>query len=118
MKKILVSIGISLTIGAVAATALASSRLKINAIEVSAGGSTPAVAIQFTTTPDLRPACANGFNSGTVSLDPNLSPDTTKAVTALATSAFLAGKSVVVFYSPNCNPGTNQPLINDIVVTN
>jgi hypothetical protein len=80
----------------------------------------PYVFVQFATKPNATPACAKDPVNTVFMLDPNMSPNQSKAMTALLTSAFLAGKTVRVTVAPTCttlgDPG-NDAIILNVVVT-
>jgi hypothetical protein len=77
----------------------------------------PYVFLQFAVKPNAFPACAT---TNFFMLDPNLPTEQFKAMVALLTSAYLAGKTVRVFTINTCsvtgNPG-NMAIVDNITIT-
>jgi len=78
----------------------------------------PYVFVQFAVKPNNVPDCAS---SNFFMLDPNLPVEQFKAMTALLTSAYLAGKTVRVFTLSTCtvdgNPGNSDAIVDNITIT-
>lgn len=85
----------------VSATALAgtwSSQVRIDVVEIDGTGTMPNTYLGFATTPTGKPAC--GTSGWALA---NGTTDSIRAMTALANSAFLAGRNVEVYWDGTCS---------------
>lgn len=118
MTKFFATLIVTTCLATIAGHALATSTnpVMLTGIEIDATGGVdekPKTFIQFgTTMPNGRPRCATAT---WMVLDPNLSIDNLKALTSIATSAYLAGKTVRVNLLSTCSGSSG--IINDIVMT-
>jgi hypothetical protein len=100
----ILSVGIGALCVLTAATALAagpwSSAVTIATIEIGNTSTGTSTYLGFNQSPSGKPACANSWQavmSGTA--------DNVKSMTALATSAFFAGRTVQVYWDGTCAGG-------------
>jgi hypothetical protein len=73
--------------------------------------------LSFSATPTNKPSCT-ASGQGLINLSASL--DSQKALTSLATAAFLAGKTVTVHWTGSCSAsigGFTYPLIDSLSVT-
>lgn len=87
----------------VSATALAgwSSQALIDAVELDGTAAVPQTYVGFATTPSGKPSCGSGTGWALL----HGSADSAKAMTTIATSAFLAGRNVEVHWDGSCTNG-------------
>jgi hypothetical protein len=103
-KKISAAIGLMGVMATVPALATWSQALTISTIEVDNTATGSATYVMFTATPTGKPACATSLFFG-LGGGSSGSADAIKAQAALATAAFLAGKSVKVNLDSSCDVG-------------
>lgn len=104
MMKKLKMVGLVSAAMFVSTTALAawsSSQGLIDAIEIDGTGTNPQTYVGFATTPGGKPSCGSG-TGWTLFVG---SADTIKAMTTIATSAFLAGRNVEAHWDGTCTSG-------------
>jgi hypothetical protein len=85
-------------VSAAASAGVWSNVVQIASIEVDDTGTGTSTYLAFTTTATGKPSCGT---SGQVIVSGSV--DNVKAITALATSAFLAGRSVKVYFDGTCS---------------
>lgn len=100
MNKLKLAIGFVATATLMSATAIAgtwSNLVMLDAIELDGTSTTPSTFVGFSTSPSGKPSCGTSGWSHLYG-----SADSVKAMTAIANSAFLAGRNVEVYWEGTC----------------
>ncbi len=108
MKKLAVKLGLAgFLLSGAAWAGWSTNTVKITQVEIDpssdAGANGTASWIGFSTLPNNRPACATGSQAVLVG-----TPEHVRALTSLATAAFLAGRTVRVNWNGSCKSSYGQ----------
>jgi hypothetical protein len=104
-KRLTLWLGVSVLLVSAVAAAYSpqwSAPFMLTSVEVDDAGSGSATFLGFSTLPATPPPCG----TGALQFMATGSADQVKAVTAMATSAFLAGRQVKVYFDGNCSTGS------------